>query len=186
LLTLSEEHGLPQTRATALTYLGWAIGQTGDVSRGIQSLEDGFAMYNRLGLRAHLCLIMCLMAETYFRAGQSEKGLEQADLAIATSSEIGDRWCLPRIHMTRARLLQTLRQIDAAEAGLQMAVDIAAEQLAKGTQLQAAISLARLWRNQGKPQQARELLTPVYDWFTEGFDTLDLKEAKVLIGELAL
>ena len=120
LLTLSEEHGLPQTRAVALAYLGWAIGQTEDVSRGIRRLEEGLAMYNRLGVRSNLCLTICLLAETYFMAGQYEKGMEQANLAIATSSEIGDRWCLPRIHMIRARLLQTFRQVDAAEASLQL------------------------------------------------------------------
>ena len=184
LLTLSEEHGLPQTRAVALAYLGWAIGQTEDVSRGIRRLEEGLAMYNRLGVRSNLCLTICLLAETYFMAEQYEKGMEQANLAIATSSEIGDRWCLPRIHMIRARLLQTFREVDAAEASLQLAVDIAAAQSAKGAQLQAANSLARLWREQGKPQQARELLAPVYSWFTEGFDTRDLKEAKALLDEL--
>jgi class 3 adenylate cyclase/predicted ATPase len=184
LLTLSEEHGLPQTRAVALAYLGWAIGQTEDVSRGIRRLEEGLAMYNRLGVRSNLCLTICLLAETYFMAEQYEKGMEQANLAIATSSEIGDRWCLPRIHTIRARLLQTFRQVDAAEASLQLAVDIAAAQSAKGAQLQAVNSLARLWREQGKPQQARELLAPVYSWFTEGFDTRDLKEAKSLLDEL--
>jgi predicted ATPase len=184
LLTLSEEHGLPQTRAVALAYLGWAIGQTEDVSRGIRRLEEGLAMYNRLGVRSNLCLTICLLAETYFMAEQYEKGMEQANLAIATSSEIGDRWCLPRIHTIRARLLQTFRQVDAAEASLQLAVDIAAAQSAKGAQLQAVNSLARLWREQGKPQQAWELLAPVYSWFTEGFDTRDLKEAKALLDEL--
>ena len=184
LLTLSEEHGLPQTRAVALAYLGWAIGQTEDVSCGIRRLEEGLAMYNRLGVRSNLCLTICLLAETYFMAEQYEKGMEQANLAIATSSEIGDRWCLPRIHTIRARLLQTFRQVDAAEASLQLAVDIAAAQSAKGAQLQAVNSLARLWREQGKPQQARELLAPVYSWFTEGFDTRDLKEAKALLDEL--
>ena len=186
LLTLSEEHGLPQTCAAAFAYLGWAIGQTEDVSLGIRRLNEGLAMYHRLGVRSNLCLTICLLAETYFMAGQYEKGMEQANLAIGTSSDIGDRWCLPRIHTIRARLLRSFHQVDAAEASLQMAVDIAAAQSAKGAQMHAANSLARLWRDQGKPQQARELLAPVYGWFTEGFDTLDLKEAKALLDELAL
>jgi predicted ATPase len=184
LLTLSEEHGLPQTRATALVYLGWAIGQIDDASRGVGRLQEGLAMYNRLGVRSNLCLIICLLAETYFMAGQYEKSMEQANLAIATSSEIGDRWCLPRIHTIRARLLQTFREVDAAEASLRMAVDVAAAQSAKGAQLNAANSLARLWRDQGKRAEARELLAPLYGWFTEGFDTFDLKEAKALLAEL--
>ena len=91
-----------------------------------------------------------------------EKGMEQTNLAMAISSEIGDRWCLPRVHTIRARLLQTLGQDDAAETSLKMAVDIAATQSAKGVQLHTANSLARLWRDQGKRQQARDLLAPVY------------------------
>ena len=118
-------------------------------------------------------------------ARQYDKAMEQANLAIATSSQIGDRWCLPRIYTIRARLLQTFRKVDDADASLQTALDIAAEQSAKGAQLHAANSLARLWRDQGKVQQARELLAPVYGWFTEGHDTLDLREAKALLEELA-
>ena len=185
LLTLSEEHGLPQTCATALVHLGWAIAQTDDVSGGIHRLEEGLAKYNLLGVRTNLCLMICLLAETYFMATQYDKAMEQANLAIATSSQIGDRWCLPRIYTIRARLLQTFRKVDEADASLQTALDIAAAQSAKGSQLYAAKSLARLWRDQGKVQQARELLAPVYGWFTEGFDTRDLKEAKVLLEELA-
>jgi hypothetical protein len=121
------------------------------------------------------CLTICLPAETYFLSGQYEKATEQTDLAIATSVELGDRWCLPRIHMVR----------EAAEASLQTAVDIAAAQSAKGAQLQAANSLVRLWRDQGKTEKARELLAPIYSWFTQGFDTRDLKEAKALLDAVS-
>ena len=114
-----------------------------------------------------------------------QKGMEQANLAIATSSEIGDRWRLPRIHRSGHGYSRRSAKSTQAEASLQIAVDIAAAQSAKGAQLQAVNSLARLWREQGKPEQARELLAPVYSWFTEGFDTRDLKEAKALLDELA-
>src|SRR5262249_19986567 len=149
LLTLSEEHGLPQTRGTALAYLGWGLGQTDDLPRGLRALQDGLEMHRRLGTRSNLCLMICLLAETYFVSGHYEKGMEQADLAIAASAELGDRWCLPRIHMIRARLLERFRNVDAAEASLRIAVDIAAAQSAKGAQLHAANSLVRLWRDQG-------------------------------------
>ena len=185
LLTLSEEHGLPLTHGTALACLGWATVHTDNISRGIQCLEEGLAMYNRLGLRTNLCLMICLLAEAYFVAGEYERGIQQVNLAIDTSAEIGDRWCLPRIHTVQAQLLRASGEIDAAEASLRKAVDIAAAQSAKGSQLRAANSLAQLWRDQGKAQQARELLAPVYGWFTEGFDTLDLKEAKSLLDALA-
>ena len=87
--------------------------------------------------------------------------------------------------MTQARLLQqTFPNTDAAEASLRRALQIARQQKAKSWELRAAISMARFWRDQGKPQQARELLAPVYGWFTEGFDTRDLKEAKALLDAL--
>jgi predicted ATPase len=81
-------------------------------------------------------------------------------------------------------LQETSPDVDAAEVCLRTAIEIARSQSAKGAELRAATSLARLWRSQGKPQQAGELLAPVYRWFTEGFDTLDLKEAKALLDEL--
>src|SRR5262249_1916668 len=134
LLTLTEQHGLPHTRAAASAYLGWAVGQTEDVRRGIRQVEEGIALCNQLGLRSGLCLIICLLAETYFLADKYKAALEQTELAITTSSELGDRWCLPRIHMVRARILKAVGQSDVSEASLRMAVDIAAGQSAKGAE----------------------------------------------------
>jgi predicted ATPase len=186
LLTLSEEHGLPQTRATALVYLGWAIGQTKNVAQGVQYLEKGLAAFNQLGLRSNLCLAICLLAETHFTGGRYESSIDQVNRAITTSSELGDRWCLSLIYMTHARLLQQASpNADAAEASLRKALEVAGLQCAKGWELRAATSLARLLRDQGKRDEARDLLAPVYGWFTEGFDTRDLKEAKALLDALA-
>jgi predicted ATPase len=92
---------------------------------------------------------------------------------------------LPRIYSAEAHLHHTFGAIEKAEASLLVANEIATQQCAKGSQLHVVIHLARLWRSQGKVQQARELLAPIYGWFTEGFDTRDLKEAKVLLEELA-
>ena len=109
LLALSEEHVLPQTRAAALVYLGWAMGQADDTLAGIQRVEQGFTKFNLLGVRTNLCLMMCLSAETYFKAKQYDQAVERANLAIATSSEIGDRWCLPRIHAVESASTSYLR-----------------------------------------------------------------------------
>jgi len=185
LLKLSEEHGLPLTRAIASVYLGWALAQAGDNAQGVQRLEEGLAAYYRLGARNNLTFAICLSAETYLMDKQYEKGMRQVNAALTASSEIGDRWCLPQINMIRARILQQTGFNGDAETSLRIAIDVAQSQGAKGFELRAATSLARLWRDQGKPQQARELLAPVYGWFTEGFDTLDLKEAKSLLDELA-
>jgi predicted ATPase/class 3 adenylate cyclase len=186
LLASSEEHGLIQTRAIASVYLGWAVGQTKDLTEGVRRLEDGLAAYNRLGLRSNLCLAICLLAETYFTSGRYDSGMQQANRALAASSEIGDRWCLPRIYMTQARLLQQASgNAEAAEASLRKALEVAGLQCAKGWELRAATSLARLWCDQGKRDEARNLLAPVYGWFTEGLDTRDLEEAKALLEALS-
>src|SRR5262249_36733048 len=126
LLTLSEEHGFSQPHAFGLAYLGWAAGQTGDASKGIRYLEEGLAAWNQLGGRSHLCLTICLLAETYFAGAQYNKGMEQANSAIALSSEIGDKWSLPRSHMIRARLLQqTCANNRAIEESLRTAIEVA-------------------------------------------------------------
>jgi tetratricopeptide (TPR) repeat protein len=115
LIALSEEQGLPQTLAAASVYLGWALGQTKDVDQGANLVEKGLAEWNRLGSRSNLCFSLCLQAETYCRCGRYDEGVEKADQAIAVSSEIGDRWRLPRTHQIRGRLLQqTSRNADAA------------------------------------------------------------------------
>ena len=88
------------------------------------------------------------------------------------------------MHRVRGELFLSMHDHGAAEGSLHKAIDVAQHQCAKSWELRASMSLARLWRDQGKVQQARELLAPVYGWFTEGFDTLDLKEAKALLAEL--
>jgi predicted ATPase len=149
-------------------------------------MEEGLAAYYQLGARNNLTFAICLSAETYLMDKQYEKSMEQVSAALTASSEIGDRWCVPQINMIRARILQqTGFSGDAAEASLRMAIDAAHSQGAKGSELRAATSLERLWRDQGKVSEARELLAPVYGWFTEGFDTRDLKEPKSLLEQLS-
>jgi predicted ATPase len=127
--------------------------------------------------------MMCLSAETCFKAKHYDQAVERSNLAIAISSEIGDRWCLPRIQAVRAPA-SIFDEIENAEDRLLAVIEIATQQSAKGSQLHAAIHLARLWRDQGKVKQARELLARSMV-FTEGFDTRDLKEARALLEELA-
>ena len=103
--------------------------------------------------------------------------------AVETTKE---RWCEAEVRRTAGELTLASPEPDVAkaEAYFERALVVARKQQAKSWELRAAMSMARLWRNQGRPQQARELLAPVHGWFTEGFDTLDLKEAKVLLDEL--
>ena len=95
-----------------------------------------------------------------------------------------ERWAEAEINRMRGTLLQSMHENAAAEDSYRRALVVARQQQAKSWELRAAMSLARLWRDQGKPQQACELLAPVYGWFTEGFDTLDLKQTKALLDEL--
>ncbi|HET6328039.1 MAG TPA: hypothetical protein VFG04_25370, partial [Planctomycetaceae bacterium] len=105
-------------------------------------------------------------------------------LAIASQSK--EQWYVAPLHQLKAEiLLRGHGPIEAGETELQVAMRVARQQAAKGWELRAAVSLARLWRDQGKVREARELLAPVYGWFTEGFDTRDLKDAKALLEELA-
>jgi class 3 adenylate cyclase/predicted ATPase len=186
LLALSGEYGLPQMRGIALMCLGWNMGQTKDVGEGLRYLEQGLAERIQLGLRTLLPFSIGLLAETHLKAQRYAEGIEQVNLALAASYEIGEQWFLPRIHMLRAQLLQqqACPNVDAAEASLRMAIDVAQAQCAKGWELRATTLLARLWCDQSKRTEARDLLAPMYGWFTEGFDTPDLKEAKALLEQL--
>ena len=110
--------------------------------------------------------------------------IRDAITAVETTKE---RWCEAEVHRVAGEIALKSTDTDAAKAEtyLERALAVARQQQAKSWELRASMSLARLWRDQGKVQQARELLAPVYNWFTEGFDTLDLKEAKALLEELA-
>jgi class 3 adenylate cyclase/predicted ATPase len=186
LLALCEEHRLPQQRATALMFFGWALAHRGDVAEGIHHVEEGLGIWNRLGARAYLARGKCLLAEVYIQGGRYADGLKQVDLALATVAEIGDEVYIPKMHIVRASLLAHLGRgnAEAAETSLRQGIEVSRTQGARGWELRAATSLARLWCDQGKRTEARDLLAPIYSWFTEGFDTPDLKEAKALLDEL--
>src|SRR5215471_10314502 len=112
-------------RGMAQTCVGWSMGQTKDTGEGLRYLEQGLAAWIQLGLRPLLPFSICLLAETHLKAQHYAKGIEQVNLALAASSEIGDEWFLPRIHMVRAQLLQeqACPDVAAAEASLRRAID---------------------------------------------------------------
>jgi predicted ATPase len=113
--------------------------------------------------------------------------LASLDAALALANETGEHWTDALLHRLRGEVLlkRDAANTAPAEEAFLTAIAIAQQQKARSFELRAAMSMARLWRDQGKRHEARELLAPVYDWFTEGFDTRDLKEAKALLGELA-
>jgi predicted ATPase len=119
--------------------------------------------------------------------GQPEVGLTVLTEALALVDTTGERWSEPELYRLKGELLLQQHSDDQGEAEscFYHALDIARTQQAKSFELRAATSLARLWQRQGKRQEAYDLLAPVYHWFTEGFDTVDLQEAKALLDELA-
>jgi predicted ATPase len=119
--------------------------------------------------------------------GQTAEGLEALAEALATLTKSGVLWWEAELYRLKGELLLqcSVAQPEEAEACFQQALAVARRQQAKSLELRAAMSLARLWQQQGKRDEARELLTPIYGWFTEGFDTADLREAKALLEALA-
>jgi class 3 adenylate cyclase/tetratricopeptide (TPR) repeat protein len=186
LLGIGNEHRLPQPLARALILLGWALALSGHVAEGVSKLEEGVATWSRLGIRSHLASAMCLLAEAYLQGERYQDAMHQADLALRTATEINDDRCVPRSYILRASVLLQFGRcnIEAAEANLQKAITFSGLQGAKAWELRASIKLAQLWCDQGRRAEARDLLAPVYNSFSEGFDTPPLKEASALIGQL--
>src|SRR5262249_16223631 len=130
---------------------------------------------------------LALLAEAHGIMGQPEAGLMVLTEALTLTDITGERWSEPELHRLKGELLlqQSLDNQAEAEFAFHHALEIARSQQAKSFELRAATSLSKLWQQQGKRQEAHDLLAPVYNWFTEGFDTADLKDAKALLDELA-
>jgi len=128
---------------------------------------------------------LMLLAETYGNANEPKEGLKQLAEAAEVVETTEERWAEAEMHRLRGTLLLSMREQAAAESSFYQALTVAKHQNAKFWELRAATSLARLWRDQGKRTEARNLLAPTHGWFTEGFDTPVLQDAKALLDELA-
>jgi predicted ATPase len=186
-VVLASEHGFPLWAANGRVLQGWADAQRGEATTGIARIRDGMAAAEATGARVYTPLFLTLLAEALALAGKIEEGLAALDDALAKAAVSGARGWNPEIHRLRGELTGRLPYPDPAEAedSFRTALAIAREQGTRGYELRAVTSLARLWREQGRRGEARELLAPLYGWFTEGFDTADLKDAAKLLSELA-
>jgi predicted ATPase len=183
-IKLATDHGFTQWRAMGTMCRGRARAGLGQHVDGIAEVCTGLADWERIGTRLATTQWLGLAADTYSKAGQVSEALVALERATETAAFTAEQYYEAELDRLRAELLLVLSDQAGAEEQLHKAVAVAQEQSAKSFELRATTSLARLWRDQGKRQQAHDLLAPVYGWFTEGFDTLDLKEAKALLEEL--
>jgi len=186
-VALAAEHDFPYWRATGRVWGGWALVQRQDIEQGLAQIQESLAQFRANGNVQTIPHALSVLAEVYGQAGEPQKGLEALAEALVVLERTKERRREVEIHRLRGELLLSLpgRQWDEAEACFDRALAVAGQQSARMWELRAAISLARLRAEQGKRAEARNLLAPVYDWFTEGFDTADLKDARALLEELA-
>ncbi len=184
-IALSTEHGFPMFQLLAMMVRSWCLAVLGQPEEGIAQLQQGVSVWRSSGAEVGVPFMLTLLADAYGMAGQPEEGLKQLTEAERSMEIRNERVYETELHRIRGKLLISVRDFAGAEESFREAIAVAQRQSAKLFELRAAMSMTRLWRDQGKQQQARELLAPVYGWFTEGFDTLDLKEAKILLDELA-
>jgi predicted ATPase len=210
LITLSREKGFSLFWAIGATYQGWAMVEQGQGEKGIAQIRQSLAALTSTGAKTFESDYLTLLAVSYRKLGRQERGQKVLAEAFKTINKTGERWYEAELYRLKGELMlqrgtrdwglgtrssspqppsfkpqipeERLRE---AEGYFHKAIDIAQKQQAKSWELRTATSLARLWQSQDKPSEARDLLAPVYNWFTEGFDTADLKDAKALLEELS-
>jgi predicted ATPase len=186
-VALATDQGFPQWAAVGTSMRGWALAMQGQGEEGLALVRQGTAAYRATGAALHVPYLYTLLADVADDLGHTADGLQALVEAHILVEQHEERWWEAEISRLRGVLL--LRQPGTpqaeAEVWLRRALDVARRQEAKSLELRAAMSLARLWQQQDKLAEARELLAPVYGWFTEGFDTADLHEAQALLGALA-
>ena len=186
-IVLAEEHGSAQWLARGTILRGWALAWQGQGAEGLAQMCQGLSAFRATGAEGRRTYFLALLAEGYRGTGEVQEGLRVLAEALAAAHNSGERYCEAELHRLKGELLllQSADQHAEAEACFHQALAIARRQQAKSWELRAATSLSRLWQHQGKRAAAHELLAPIYGWFTEGFDTSDLQEAKALLAELA-
>jgi len=186
LVVLADRKGVLSRKAEGMILQGCISAVTGKASDAVQMITSGITAWRSTGATVCQPTYLSYLTRAYAKLGQFDdawRSISEAMVGVETTKEL---WCEADIHRIAGEIA-LLREPDVAkaEACFERALTVAREQQAKSWELRAAMSMARLWRDQGKRNEARNLLAPVYDWFTEGFDTRDLKEAKALLGTLA-
>jgi class 3 adenylate cyclase/predicted ATPase len=187
LIGLADERGAPYWTALGTAVRGALFAVSGNASDAVLAITSGITSLRSTGATLYEPWHLSNLARAYAELGQLDDARRCIDDAIDKVERSKEKWCEAEVHRIAGEIaLKSLApDTEKAEKCFDHALAVARQQQTKSWELRAAMSMARLWRDQGKPQQAHELLAPVYSWFTEGFDTLDLKEAKALLDELA-
>jgi class 3 adenylate cyclase/predicted ATPase len=187
--SVATEQGFSFWIAVSSMLHGWAVAHQGQAQEGIDQIRRGLRALQTTGAETWRLYFLMMLAEIHGTLRQSEAGLTVLNEALILADTPGARWYEAELYRLKGELLLQLQQSAdnqvEAEFCFHHALEIARNQQAKSFELRTATSLARLWQQQGKRGEARQLLGDVYGWFTEGFDTLDLKEAKALLEKLA-
>ena len=185
-MTLATEQGFAQRVAWGTVLHGWALAMQGQGEAGMAAMRQGLAADVATGSRLSQPYFLGLLAEAYGAGGHPAAGLDVLAEALAVMDTTELRYYAAELYRLKGALLlqQAVPDAAQAEACFQQALAIARQQQAKSWELRAATSLSRLWQQQGKRGEAHALLAPIYNWFTEGFDTADLQEARALLAAL--
>jgi predicted ATPase len=186
LIPLADEKGAKLWKAMGVLNQGCVLVLSGKASEAVIKLNSGIAAHRATGSTVFVPWYQSYLARACAEIGQFGDAWQQINEAMRDMEKTKEKWCEAELNRVAGEisLMSPERNAVRAEAYFESALAVARMQQAKSWELRAAMSLARLWRDQGKVQQARELLAPVYGWFTEGFDTRDLKEAKALLDVL--
>jgi predicted ATPase len=186
-IALAREEEFTAGLASGVILRGWALAAQGRGEEGTAQIRQWLAALRATGARVGQPLYLLMLAEASEQAGHAGEGLEALAEALEVAHNSGEHWWEAELYRLKGELLgrQSTDHAVEAERCLYQAIDIAHRQQAKSWELRAAMSLARLWQLQGKCAEAHQLLAEIYGWFTEGFETADLQDAKALLGELA-
>jgi predicted ATPase len=184
-IALSNEHGFPFWLGWGLVCRGWSLSALGRTEEGLPLITQGISMVRDTGSIVSTPWALTLLAEAQANIGHTVNGLGYAAEAAQIMEKTDERCSEAELHRVRGKLLNEMGDHAGAEQDYEKALAIAKRQGARAFELRAATGLARLWLDRGKRAEARDLLTPIYAWFTEGFDTPVLQEAKALLDELS-
>jgi predicted ATPase len=181
------EHGLPYYAAVATMTRGWALAMQNQEDEGIRLIRQGLAASLAIGTKQQQGYFLALLAEALNQAGRIEEGLEALREGISVAQQSNEPFYKAELYRLRGDVLvkSGVDSPSEAESCFHRALEVAREQQAKSFELRAAMSLARLWGQQCRGAEARAILAEIYGWFTEGLDTADLQDARVLLDELS-